>query len=103
VVREISEESGWQVAAGPLLDCWQYHIGAGQDVLIVTYGCYVHSTGAPAVSHEHQRAGLFLPGQVPALTMPVGYKRSITAWLAHPVRTTSPTSSQSGEPRGPRP
>lgn len=101
VVREISEESGWQVAAGPLLDCWQYHIGAGQDVLIVTYGCYVHSTGAPVVSHEHQRAGLFLPGQVPALTMPDGYKRSITAWLTHPVRTTSPTSSQSGEPRGP--
>jgi 8-oxo-dGTP pyrophosphatase MutT (NUDIX family) len=27
VVREISEETGWQITAGPLLDCWQYHIG----------------------------------------------------------------------------
>jgi 8-oxo-dGTP pyrophosphatase MutT (NUDIX family) len=26
VVREISEESGWQVTAGPLLDCWQYEV-----------------------------------------------------------------------------
>ena len=26
VVREIAEETGWQVTAGPMLDCWQYHI-----------------------------------------------------------------------------
>ncbi len=30
VAREISEETGWLVTAGPLLDCWQYHIGAGR-------------------------------------------------------------------------
>jgi 8-oxo-dGTP pyrophosphatase MutT (NUDIX family) len=29
VVREISEESGWQVTAGPLLDCWRYEVRAG--------------------------------------------------------------------------
>src|SRR5690348_7969481 len=29
VVREISEETGWKVTAGPLLDCWQYHISPG--------------------------------------------------------------------------
>jgi hypothetical protein len=79
VIREISEESGWQVAAGPLLDCWQHHI-----------------------SYEHKWAGLFAPEAIPALVMPDGYERSITAWLTHPVRTTSPTSSQSAEPRGPR-
>jgi 8-oxo-dGTP pyrophosphatase MutT (NUDIX family) len=39
VVREISEEAGWQVSVGPLLDCWQYHIRPGSDVVIVTYGC----------------------------------------------------------------
>jgi 8-oxo-dGTP pyrophosphatase MutT (NUDIX family) len=32
VVREISEESRWKVDAGPLLDCWQYHIRPGSDV-----------------------------------------------------------------------
>ena len=41
VVREISEEAGWKVTAGPLLDCWQYHIREGRDVVVVTYGCHV--------------------------------------------------------------
>ena len=82
VVREISEEAGWKVTAGPLPDCWQYRISQGRDVVIVTYGCYVISTGPPVVSHEHKRAGLFSPGEVPALVMPEGCKRSIAAWFA---------------------
>jgi 8-oxo-dGTP pyrophosphatase MutT (NUDIX family) len=84
VVREIAEESGWDVTAGPLLDCWQYHVRPGCDVVIVTYGCRVASTFAPAVSSEHKRAGLFTPAEVPGLRMPDGYKRSVAAWLAHP-------------------
>jgi 8-oxo-dGTP pyrophosphatase MutT (NUDIX family) len=88
VVREISEESGWQVTAGQLLDCWQYNISAGQDVLIVTYGCHVPSPGPPVVSHEHKRAGLFAPEAIPALAMPAGYKRSIATWLAHLASTS---------------
>src|ERR1017187_445398 len=47
VVRESSEEADWQVTAGPVLDCWQYPISEGQDVVIVTYGCYVASTTPP--------------------------------------------------------
>jgi 8-oxo-dGTP pyrophosphatase MutT (NUDIX family) len=82
VVREIGEESGWQVSAGPLLDCWQYHIGPGADVLIVTYGCLVASAGPPVVSSEHNRAGLFTQQELPALRMPDGYRRSIADWLA---------------------
>lgn len=82
VVREISEETGWQVTAGPLLDCWQYHIRAGSDVVIVTYGCHVLSSDPPVVSNEHKQAGLFTPGQVPELVMPDGYKRSVAAWAA---------------------
>lgn len=81
VVREISEESGWQVAAGPLLDCWQYHIRPGTDVVIVTYGCHVLSADPPVVSNEHKRAGLFAPGQVPELVMPEGYKQSVATWF----------------------
>lgn len=64
VVREISEESGWQVTAGLLLDCWQYRIAPGQDVVIVTYGCPVTSAGPPAVSAEPQRAGLFTAAEI---------------------------------------
>ena len=49
--------------------------------MIVTYGCHVVSTDPPVVSHEHKRAGLFDPGEVPGLVMPEGYKRSIAAWV----------------------
>jgi 8-oxo-dGTP pyrophosphatase MutT (NUDIX family) len=82
VVREIGEESGWQVSAGPLLDCWQYHIGPGQDVVIVTYGCPVASAGPPVVSAEHKRAELFTEQDLADLRMPGGYRRSIADWLA---------------------
>ena len=83
VVREIGEEARWQVTAGPLLDCWQYHIRPGSDVVIVTYGCHVLSTDPPVLSNEHKRAGLFALGQVPELIMPAGYKRSVAAWFAY--------------------
>jgi 8-oxo-dGTP pyrophosphatase MutT (NUDIX family) len=82
MVREIGEETGWTVIAGPLLDCWQYHIREGRDVVIITYGCHVLSTDPPVVSNEHKRAGLFAPGDVQELAMPDGYKRSIAAWFA---------------------
>lgn len=82
VVREIGEESGWRVAAGALLDCWQYHIREGQDVVIVTYGCHVLSDEPPVVSNEHKLAALFTAAEVAWLTMPAGYKRSIAAWFA---------------------
>lgn len=77
VMREVGEESGWQVTAGPLPDCWQYHIRLGSDVVIVTYGCHVHSTDPPVISGEHKGAGLFTPDQIPGLVMPDGYKRSV--------------------------
>jgi len=32
---------GWQVTAGPILDCWQYHIREDCDVVIVTYRCHL--------------------------------------------------------------
>jgi len=82
VVRELKEESGWHVTAGPLLDCWVYHIREDCDVVIVTYGCPVSSTTPPVVSDEHKRAGLFSRDEVPGLVMPDGYKRSIADWFA---------------------
>jgi 8-oxo-dGTP pyrophosphatase MutT (NUDIX family) len=90
VVREIREEAGWKVTAGPLLDCWQYHIREGADVVIVTYGCHVLSTDPPLVSNEHKQAGLFAMSEIPDLVMPDGYKRSIAAWSAR-LATTRPS------------
>ena len=81
VAREIEEEAAWPVTAEAILDSWQYHIRDGIDVLIVTYGCTVHTTAAPVVSHEHKEAGLFTKAQIPGLRMPDGYKRSIIDWF----------------------
>ena len=79
--REIIEEVGWKVAAGPLIDAWQYHIADSADVLVLTYGCYpAMVTGEPSVSQEHKEVGLFTAAAAAELRMPAGYKRSIAAW-----------------------
>ncbi len=82
VEREIAEEVGWTVTAGPILDAWQYHIRDGVDVLIVTYGCHTSTDAAPVVSNEHKEVGLFTATEAAALRMPDGYKESIAAWYA---------------------
>jgi ADP-ribose pyrophosphatase YjhB (NUDIX family) len=82
VVREIAEEVGWAVNAGPIMDTWQYHIRDGVDVLIVTYGCHSATDADPVVSHEHKEVGLFTESEVAGLRMPEGYKRSIAAWYS---------------------
>jgi 8-oxo-dGTP pyrophosphatase MutT (NUDIX family) len=66
VVREISEEAGWKVTAGPLLDCWQYHIGEGRDVVIVTMAA---TSPAPIpLSSVTSTSGpsCFIPARCPA-------------------------------------
>ena len=79
--REIAEEAGWNVSAGPLIDAWQYHIAENSDVLVLTYGCYpATGTGQPAISPEHKELGLFTRAAAAGLRMPDGYKKSIAAW-----------------------
>ena len=86
VSREVAEETGWGVTAGPILDSWLYHIArAGSHVFIVTYGCSLdpgQEDLEPVVSGEHSRVGMFSPGEIAGLTMPQGYKDSVGAWLA---------------------
>lgn len=53
--REIQEETGWDVEAGPLIDggVWVYQPIPGRRVLIVTYGCSVLTPDRPpVVGHE---------------------------------------------------
>ncbi|MGX4693815.1 NUDIX hydrolase [Streptomyces sp. JNUCC 63] len=86
--REIQEETGWEVKAGPLIDggVWIYEPIPGRRVLIVTYGCTVLTPErAPVVSHEHKQLGMFTADQVPALNMPEGYKRAVAAWYLRDV------------------
>jgi mutator protein MutT len=87
VAREIAEEVGLHVKIGPLLDSWVYHIAAGVDVLILTYGCYPEPFSAVTHSAEHKAVGLFTLSDVQTLHMPAGYKRSIHAWAAHLAAT----------------
>lgn len=79
--REINEETNWTITVGSILDCWQYHIIDGVDVLIVTYGCHVNGDAELRVSHEHKQAGLFTLDEVGNLRMPEGYRRSIRNWF----------------------
>lgn len=86
VERELAEETGWEVKAGPLIDggVWIYEPIPGRRVLIVTYGCTVLTPEAePVLSHEHKQIGLFSADEIDTLTMPEGYKRSIHTWYAH--------------------
>ncbi|MEO3753564.1 NUDIX hydrolase [Streptomyces sp. B6B3] len=88
--RELREEAGWEVKAGPLIDggVWIYEPIPGRRVLIVTYGCTVLTPETePVLSHEHKQIGLFPADQINALTMPEGYKQSIHAWHS---RATTP-------------
>ncbi|MEU7723626.1 NUDIX hydrolase [Streptomyces tibetensis] len=81
--REMLEETGWEVKAGPLIDggVWIYEPIPGRKVLIVTYGCTVLTPDqAPVVSHEHKQLGMFTADQVPALDMPDGYKHAVANW-----------------------
>ncbi len=88
VAREIAEETQWKVATGPILDTWMYYINAVErHVFIVTYGCHPQSDINPVLSDEHREIGLFSASEVAHLRMPEGYRRSITAWLAHPLRS----------------
>jgi len=82
VAREIAEETRWTVTTGPILDTWMYYIEvAAKNVFIVTYGCHPDTDAAPVLSHEHKQVGLFTEDEVDGLTMPEGYRRSITTWF----------------------
>lgn len=80
-VREVHEETGWEVAADQLLDAWVYRIRPGLDVVIVTYGCHLIAGGDAQLSDEHLEVGLFGIDELPGLKLPQGYRRSCERWL----------------------
>ncbi len=80
LVREIEEELGLRVDVEDLLDAWVYHISAGVDALILTYGCCSVTSSVITHSSEHKGVGLFTTEDTRELRMPDGYKRSIEAW-----------------------
>ncbi|WP_378266200.1 NUDIX domain-containing protein [Amycolatopsis pigmentata] len=82
MAREVTEETGWTVRTGPILDAWMYYIAVvDKNVFIVTYGCYPEGDDEPVLSHEHNDIGLFSEHEVAGLPMPDGYQRSIATWF----------------------
>src|SRR5262249_34183473 len=83
--REILEETGWEVKAGPLIvgGTWIYEPIPGRRVLIINYGCTrLTPSRAPVRSHEQKKIGLS-PAEEPAqLTSPQVYKKPTAPWHA---------------------
>jgi len=81
LIREINEELSIAVHAGPLLDTWIYKIAADVIVFVVTYGVdFAGDLSEIKCSSEHKEARVFGLGEVDALSIPDGYKRSIRGW-----------------------
>ncbi|GAB3455839.1 NUDIX hydrolase [Actinophytocola sediminis] len=60
-----------------------YYVKAAErHVFIVTYGCHPIGHTRPVLSHEHREIGLFGEDEVSSLSMPDGYRRSISTWYA---------------------
>jgi hypothetical protein len=80
VVLLRNERDEWELPGGKLElgeapeDC------CARKVLIVTYGCSLHSSAPIAISGEHKEVGLFRVPELDALPMPEGYKASVRRW-----------------------
>jgi 8-oxo-dGTP pyrophosphatase MutT (NUDIX family)/GNAT superfamily N-acetyltransferase len=82
LVREVTEELGADVAVETILDSWVYEVLPGREVLILSYGVRRLDRAVMRVSSEHRRFGLFAIGELDALPMAEGYRRSVRAWAA---------------------
>jgi 8-oxo-dGTP pyrophosphatase MutT (NUDIX family) len=80
--REFAEELSIEIIVDRILDCWLYPVLPGKDVLIVTYAVRRTDRGKFRVSREHLKFGIFSIGELDALAMPEGYRRSIRNCVA---------------------
>ncbi len=82
VVREVAEETGIEVAGATILDSWVYEVLPQREVLIVSYGLDRAAAGEVRISDEHRRCSTFALGELDALPIAEGYRRSIRLWAA---------------------
>ena len=84
LAREFAEELGAEIIVGPIVDCWNFEVLPGRHVTIVTYAVARAERGELMISDEHRRLGWFALGELGALPLPEGYRRSIRAVTAEP-------------------
>ena len=84
LVREFAEELSTDIVVGPIIDCWNFEVLPGRHVTIVTYAVARAERSALRVSNEHRRLGWFALGELGALPLPDGYRRSIHAVAVEP-------------------
>jgi 8-oxo-dGTP pyrophosphatase MutT (NUDIX family) len=80
VIREVREETGWDVELLALLDVWVYEPEPNQPVFVVTFAAILESDTDPVVSAEHRELRLVPIREIETLRIPDGYKRSIRNW-----------------------
>jgi 8-oxo-dGTP pyrophosphatase MutT (NUDIX family) len=86
VVREVLEESGLAVMAGPLIDCHVFDVTPGKSVLILAYGCDLISAATEVqLSEEHMELRFVAPEELAGLSLPVGYRAAIAKWAQRRV------------------
>jgi len=83
VTREIEEECGLLVRAGPALRNWVFEVLPERHVLVMAYGCYLESAGtaAPFPSEEHTAVQFVPVAELADLSLPAGYRVVIRDWL----------------------
>jgi mutator protein MutT len=79
LVREVREELGIDVTAGPLLDAWLYDLPAG-TVLVVAYGCTADSRPRVRHSSEHSAVAWLEVDGLRDEQIPAGYLPAIERW-----------------------
>lgn len=81
LAREIREELNLETEVGTQIDSYIFEVIPGKQVRIITFRCALAGPFDPALSHEHQRIGLFAPTDLPA-NLPQGYRKSVETALA---------------------
>lgn len=82
LVRELAEELNVEARVDRILDSWLYAIAGKGEVVIVTYACTVLRAEGLRFSHEHKDLRLVEPDEFASLSLPDGYRRSISRFLS---------------------
>jgi len=81
LTRELREELNIDARVDAILDSWLCAIAGHGEVLIVTFACTVLDASRLAFSGEHKALRLVAPGDLGPLSLPNGYRKSISRYL----------------------